>query len=327
MRTFAEVKRLDWTGLGRRLSVLCLLLTLPGTLFRYCGSYLNSFAYFETLSNLTLPSSIFLLVTYIIAAICRSFRWALILIPSLLLNLSALSPYFPRVKPAFKPSFSLLTHNLYFDNKKIAEEVGIILKQDTDLIALTEVSDRLIEALGSLRAKYPHHIEHALTTPFGLALYSKYPLTTREIVHYVHPSLPSIRATVLLPYRFGSRETVIVVTHPPPGVNDRNLEIRNSQLRSIVEGLKNDPSVIITGDFNMTMWSYWYPYIFSPERWRNSREGIGIFPTWDSRLPKAMGVPIDHVITSKDIEATDVLTIEETASDHRPMKTLLQFND
>lgn len=313
-------------GFNRRLTIIILLLTVPGTMARYCGELMNSFPYIELLSHLVLPYLILLGGTIVIAIACRSWRTLPFVVAPFILNFALIYPYISGEKPEGKIPFSLLTHNLFLANRSIKEATEMIVQEDADLVALTEVSTTLIGALGPLREKYPYQVEHPIWSPFGLALYSKYPIVSHKIIHYVHPNFPTLLAKIQLPAREGKRDTILAVTHPPPGVNNRSLEVRNEQLRKMVESVRSESSVILTGDFNISMWSYWYPRLFPYEKWRNSREGIGIFPTWDARLPTPLGIPIDHVITTPDIIAIDMTSPVDPGSDHRPIRTTLSFN-
>jgi endonuclease/exonuclease/phosphatase (EEP) superfamily protein YafD len=75
--------------------------------------------------------------------------------------------------------------------------------------------------------------------------------------------------------------------------------------------------LVVAGDFNLTMWNRHYRPLADVAGLHNAREGHGIAATWPAGWP--LGVPIDHVLGSADVQLRNFRVLRAIGSDHRPI--------
>ena len=76
--------------------------------------------------------------------------------------------------------------------------------------------------------------------------------------------------------------------------------------------------VIVTGDFNSTPWSANYRWFVAQTGLIDTQQGLGPQPSWPTELPY-LGIPIDHVLTSRTIATAKRRIGRWNGSDHRPV--------
>jgi endonuclease/exonuclease/phosphatase (EEP) superfamily protein YafD len=65
------------------------------------------------------------------------------------------------------------------------------------------------------------------------------------------------------------------------------------------------------------MWNRHYQPLVDVAALHNAREGHGIGATWPAGWP--LGVPIDHVLASGDVQLRNFRVLRAIGSDHRPI--------
>jgi endonuclease/exonuclease/phosphatase (EEP) superfamily protein YafD len=114
-------------------------------------------------------------------------------------------------------------------------------------------------------------------------------------------------------------ELNLIATHPLPPIGAAYAAERNAQLQAVGEAAVDlDSPVIVAGDLNTTSWSPCFRDLLSTSQLRDSRRGWGIHPTWPGPLA-ALGIPIDHVLVSPEIEIVRRVVGPQIGSDHRPV--------
>ena len=205
--------------------------------------------------------------------------------------------------------------NVYFANgehvllrKRIAEE-------NPDLVGLVEVTSAWIGKLESLRADYPYHFEvpderlrraralqpaAACRRPGAGSRAALDACDRRDRQDAgrrdrAHPRPPDVAAERRV--------------HPIDGTN------RLLALAHYV-GASGKP-VILAGDLNLTMWNDNYRPLVETGGLQNAREGHGVGPTWPSILP--IGVPIDHILATREVALREFRVLRGVGSDHLPI--------
>ncbi len=232
----------------------------------------------------------------------------------------------PHFVAASEPgNYRILIANVNRQNRDFEAVLQWAQQTNPDLALFMEVDARWVEQLSPLQAELPHMAGQDRDDNFGLVLYSRYPLTTAEMVNFAADSMPSIVATTTVQ----GESLAIVGTHPLPPVNRQYFQSRNRQLEQLGQYLQTVelPQVVI-GDFNITMWSPYYRRWQQQTGLKNVRHGFGILPSWPSAesfpplpswLTPWLAIPIDHGLVSPELTVGRVQIGPDIGSDHRPV--------
>lgn len=205
--------------------------------------------------------------------------------------------------------------NVLTSNTEYQILIDQVLAEDPDVVLLQEVDALWMTQLGVLRDKYQHQIEAPRADNFGMALFSRIPITEYEIHMWSDFELLNIEAELDL----NGAAFRMIATHPPPPVNQLYFDARTSQFESIAALLKSDemPSIVI-GDLNTTMWTDSYQLLLSDTGLSNASDGFSFMPTWPTNLIPMM-IPIDHCLVSEEFKVVDIRTGKGVGSDHLPL--------
>ncbi len=208
-----------------------------------------------------------------------------------------------------------LVANVYFRNRDTRRTLELIRSRDPEIVLLEEVTSAWRDAVGELRRRYPHALVEVREDNFGIALLSRHPFQSAEIVRVGAAGLPSVVARVTL----GDAVVTLVGTHPSIPIGGRSAALRDDQLRAIAELVAGlEPPVILLGDLNTTPWSPVFADLLEKTGLRDSARGFGVQPTWPTQLGPA-GIPIDHCLHSPGVIVVDRSTGPPIGSDHRPL--------
>ena len=256
----------------------------------------------------------FLLLLVFIALRRRGYAGALLLV--CLLNGSFIFPwYFDTQEHDKGTDLTFLLANVLSSNTHYERLFDLLDEEDPDVIALLEVSPDWLVELDALRSDYPFSYAEARDGNFGIALFSRLPITSADHVDSPPFGYPTIFASL----KIGNDSLHLVATHPMIPVNKTFFEARNEQLQSLPALLqKTAGTTVLIGDLNSGMWEPNYRALEEATGLRNSRRGFGILPTWPTFMPFAM-IPIDHVLVSKEIGVKSVHTGRRIGSDHLPL--------
>jgi len=200
--------------------------TLLATLLAAFGAY-NP--YFELLTHFQLQYLIVSLLFLVCVLLLKRKRMC-VLVCGWILYLSI--PLLPYYWPTHQSEFSPQTHsklkvmqlNVLFSNLHYDKVLKLIHDEHPDIIGLEEFNQNWAINLKSLEKAYPYRMLEPEPSPFGLALYSKYPLTNHQIEHtrtpsaYDAPTLLFLAAQINLNHQ----PVQLIVTHPfPPLISER----------------------------------------------------------------------------------------------------------
>jgi len=210
----------------------------------------------------------------------------------------------------------LMSINLLISNHQFEEQLNEILDANADVIAFQEYGvqwdDFFQRQLSSL---YPHRIVKTFESPFGIALFSKYPIITGGPVQFASGMKFSIDAVV----KVEDQPVRILAIHPPPPVSPATFEERNATMAWVAqESLKQTGPMIVAGDFNATQWTSAFSQMEKVGQLRHARRGHGILPSWPSKLFILL-VPIDHILVNNNVGVDSVHTRTPIGSDHYPV--------
>jgi vancomycin resistance protein VanJ len=238
-------------------------------------------------------------------------------------------------------SFTVLTFNLLYGNHDVADVAGVLLASQADILALQEVRPtmhtRLRQALG---ADYPYH---AVAQSGGLAVHSRFPILSEEVLHF-EPWLAQ-HLTLQVETGDGTGTTLhLVNAHlAPVGVfplllrldarpAQRAARARANQIDMILAALPQTGNpvaspAVVACDCNMTDLNATYTTMTRRLRdaYRERGWGLGhtfLFPRGFS-VPSPVNLPaqrLDYLFHSDTLAAEDARVIRDPAgSDHLPV--------
>ncbi len=215
----------------------------------------------------------------------------------------------------------LLHVNLYVGNSDTDRLLSLVDDVDPDLLFLQEFTPDWQAAIEPLTSSYPYRVVEVRDDPFGIGLYSKYPLDAITVIESAPLGNPEIVATALV----GGERLNIISTHPMIPLGTSNYFNRNLQLDGVADLARRSPRpLIVVGDLNITMWAHHYHRLEEESGLSNARRGFGIGPTWPAWLFPGL-IPIDHVLVSDDLVVTEFTAGPNIGSDHLPIVVKFTF--
>ncbi|MEM8865009.1 MAG: endonuclease/exonuclease/phosphatase family protein [Planctomycetota bacterium] len=241
----------------------------------------------------------------------------------LLLNFRQLAPLYssPTVTPVADTSSTqvdplrVLTLNVLTANRKFDRVLELIRREDPEVVLLLEVDQPWVDAMAPLEASYPQHRHRVRSDNFGVAFYTRMPTRELQIREFGGGEVPSVVAEI----DWQGEPLTIVGAHPLPPMSARQSAMRNNQLAAIGEFVSELPhAAVVLGDLNITPFSPHFRDLLESGDLRDSGRGYGWQPTWAGRF-KWLGLPIDHVLYSSDLQVLDRRVGPHVGSDHRPV--------
>lgn len=210
--------------------------------------------------------------------------------------------------------------NVLETNRNFKDICDYVISKDPDIASFEEVGFEAAKALSTRLSKYPYSKVIARPDFFGLAIFSKYPLTTETL------ALSKSGVPVL----FGimdvkGRKLNYASVHTLPPLEPEFLADRNQEFANLVElRRKNEGPFIVAGDFNCSPWvaSFWR--LCHDADLKDSEQSFGPQPSWPSNLVLPF-IPIDHFLVSKDIKVLSRSIGPYVGSDHYPVEMTISF--
>lgn len=208
--------------------------------------------------------------------------------------------------------------NVFQMNERYEEVLQLAIASGADVISVQEVDNDWADALRvGLASNYPHMHVEARGNCYGIALFSKLPFAgvrTSEV-----SGTPFIEAIV----RTNDGPVRILSVHATSPISYAHFQRRNALLTHLGEdiGASNMPTVLV-GDLNTVHWDRAY-------RSFSTRSGLltvngPAMRTWPSMGPIAL-IPLDHLMISPGLGATDVQRFTIPGSDHRGLVADVHF--
>ncbi len=279
---------------------------------------------FELTSHFCLHLAVFLGVMATVWAVKRKWRLAALCGVGAAVNAGlVLSLLWPEGKtaPTTGPRLRLVAINVQTANVRSDLVLEFLRRTDTDLLLLMEVNERWMNALESLHTNFPEVIAEPREDNFGIALFSRLPLTKSEVLELGAAEVPSLAVTV----QVGGQAISLLGTHPLPPGSAENARLRNDQFREIAAwARRQDRPVIVLGDLNSTPWSPYFSGLLRDSGLKNTSQGRGLFGSWPAWLPFAR-IPLDHGLVSPSIRVIQRALGPRVGGDHLPVVLELQL--
>jgi len=219
---------------------------------------------------------------------------------------------------------SIISSNVFQDNKNTAGCMRMLKKHDPDVILLLETDEIWHKGTEELKKNYPHQVLIPIANTYGMLLYSKLELVDPEVRYLVDEEIPSIKTMVKLPSGNLVQLYCVHPTPPVPGENMYSTE-RDKELLLVAKEVKeNHLPTIVVGDLNDVAWSYTTNLFTQISGTLDPRKGRGFFNTFHAKYP-FLRFPLDHVFVSTDFKLVRIQRLENFSSDHFPILITLQY--
>lgn len=238
----------------------------------------------------------------------KSSTWSQALIP----------PSLAQPVPHGHTRLKLVLANVLFGNRSVDALAKLIEQETPDLVVLQEANAEQLDLMQKYHEHLPYHFR-ARNLPYGLAVWSHYPIGAPKFMLLGSGELPALSGTLLM----GSRNLDLITTHLTSPIR-RPADERNRQLQALSEHLGKHPGMdLILGDFNVSMWSPHYRRLEAQSGFRNCRKGFGVLPTWPAALPAVARIPIDQCLVAPGWQIQDAHLGADIGSDHLPLVVTL----
>lgn len=290
----------------------------------------NNFVFFEIFSNFYpqfFQASLLILVGLLLA---RLWKEALGMSVLVCFFGVAVLPYLTASvdEPAEEQiAATVLQYNILFWNDDLDAIATVVRDADADVVGLHELTKAQWDVLGpELSAEYPHQI----ALPSGLgpgksrgggkAILSKTPLANVEVdfdLELEGTFIPPLAATT----EIDGQEVLAIALHPSPSRTGAKRIFERQEKLLVVRQLVDvyaGPAIIIA-DLNIAPTSPRYHSFLDSIGWDDPRKDVGIDPTYNLRGVPGIGLAIDHVLVSPDIDVLDYEVGPSGGSDHRSL--------
>lgn len=306
---------------GRNMMRLIMLCIAAAALAVFLFSFLGRYFYFgELLCNYRLQIAVLLIPFAAIVFRIGKWRWlAYSLLIAIVWNFISLgSVYLPAAQPPAGPEkLKVMSFNVYWTNSMRDEIIEEINKPDPDVIVVLEYNHDWHRRLRSLKTEYPHHVLQPRWHGFGIAIFSKYPLSDTKVVQLTQEMTDN--PMIITQVNFGDQKIRICGIHVLSPINLFRLVLRNKQYDEVAdELLKEEIPTVVTGDFNSVPWSPFVSDFLKKTGYRDSRSGFGYHSSWHAEYP-LLRVPIDQAMVSDDICVHSRKLGGYAGSDHLPI--------
>jgi endonuclease/exonuclease/phosphatase (EEP) superfamily protein YafD len=242
-----------------------------------------------------------------------------------LYNAFLLAPLFrapPVAGPPPDAALRVMEINLLRENGHSNEALRVIGEADADIVVALELTPAWLERLAPLRAKYPHVAAEPQEDCFGLAVFSRHPITDTRVLWLGYGFVPTLRMTLDV----NGRAIDLIATHPPPPKDGEYSDVRNEQLRDLArEAATRKHPQLIVGDLNATPWTPHFRGLIREGHLHDSGRGAGLGGTWPSFAPSWLRIPIDHVLMSPELRVVSRRVGRPFGSDHVPLVVEVGF--
>lgn len=250
-------------------------------------------------------------------AMTRAWRWTALALVLLLLNLSAVLPWYVGAPPTESdgPTITVLMANVHTSNIAHEKFLSLIDELDPDIVVAQEIDEHWVTSLEAIDSEYPHQLLRPRGDNFGMGLYSKMPLANPRVEQFGDAPVRVLLADI----EHEGHALSLIALHTLPPIGGKYSGYRNSQLQVVPTYVRNLPHpVLLIGDLNITMWSPNMKQMARESGLINARKGRGIHGTWPTQYGPFM-IPIDHCLYEEPLVVKEFARTRRIGSDHVPI--------
>ena len=305
-------------GAAFNAAILGLATVVLGALFGRLHPLLDIFAHF------LLPALVGALVMALLAAFAGRTTSMLIFIGFALGNAALVWPWVqqPETQATAGPRFTVMSFNVYYNNSKLGLIAESVREAKPDVVVLLEVIPRVRPDLDAVAALYPYRVECWQERWCDALVLSRFPLTD---IRTTLPEPKFRRPMGAVELTIEGRKLTLFPAHlslPFP------LDRRGSQTGEIDEIVATIATVkgprILAGDFNASAWAATMAH---PREQLNMSILTGGDGSWPTFLPRAMSIPIDHVLVTPELALMSRKLLTLPGSDHRAVLAEIAFKE
>jgi endonuclease/exonuclease/phosphatase (EEP) superfamily protein YafD len=215
-----------------------------------------------------------------------------------------------------------MTFNVYYNNRQFERVAEHVRETKPDIVVLLEVVPRVRPSLDAVADQYPYRVECWQEQWCDALVLSRFPLTD------IRRSLPAAtfrRPMGAVEVAIEGRKLTLFPTHLslPYPLNGRDAQ--TGEIKDVVETIAgiSGPRLLV-GDFNASPWAV---TMALPQKQLNMTLLTGADGTWPTFLPRAMGIPIDHVLASEELALQSRKLFTVSGSDHRAVLAEIAFKN
>jgi endonuclease/exonuclease/phosphatase (EEP) superfamily protein YafD len=215
----------------------------------------------------------------------------------------------------------LIQFNLWAENHAPSETAAWILKQNADIVITEESGESAWPILRKLKKAYPYSIGCRSKSGCDTRIFSRWPIVDQHGFYEDGDGLVGAWATL----RHPRGDFTVVGNHFVWPIPAGRWQQQSRLLKANVARFPKD-TLIITGDFNSTPWSWGLRRQDRALGLERRTRALASWPTGDfSRVVSAPFpiLPIDHVYAGKAWKTVTVERGPSLGSDHRPIVAVL----
>jgi endonuclease/exonuclease/phosphatase (EEP) superfamily protein YafD len=288
-----------------------------GSVLAYCGSWHQLL---ELLTHFRLQYLLGALFTLVLYGFTQRRVEILVCLFCVALNAAPIVTwYFPAAAVAIDQPQALrvMVSNVLTKNQRYDDFVRYVQAAQPDVLVVMELDPIWQQQLTRLQSQLPHKLESPSDDNFGIAIYSRYPLQNPMTHDWADGpyAVPSLTANITV----NQKAVSLVATHPLPPLKSEYFQYRNQQMIDMANYVKSQTvPTILMGDLNMSMWSPYYQKFVHDTKFKNTRQGFGVKPSWPANSPLLL-IPIDHCLVSPSIAVVRHQVGPDIGSDHYPL--------
>ena len=196
------------------------------------------------------------------------------------------------------------------------EMLSSLRKSGADVLSIHEVNPGWSQWLeDSLGQAYPYHHTMVDIGIFGMALFSRFPISSVDTFFY--EEIPNLRVCL----EKEGMDICFISVHTEPALNEYSFRRLEGQLETLCGQIaRMDMPLVVMGDFNSVSWSKELQHFMEKSGLLESRSGFM------DRQGSFWGVPIDHIFHSQRLECADFVNFSDAEGRHLGIMAAFQIN-
>ena len=218
------------------------------------------------------------------------------------------------------PSLTVATANVRFSNANREPFLAWLRSSPADLVVVQEVTADWAGVLAAMPG-FPHRYALTRDDPYGIAVYSRWPLHAVETVDLAADGLPSLAGELDV----GGQRVRFFGLHTHWPVTPALARARDAALhQAAVRARDGAGPVMLLGDLNLTPAAPAFLRLLEEGELRDVMDGRRWRPTWRAGF-WPLALRIDHVLVSPGLCVEHAEVGPAVGSDHRPVIARLRL--